>query len=80
MIEATVTATEIKNNFGKYLKVIMSGNEVVITRNGQEIGRLVPKDTVISSLTDSLTGILHEEYDSDLIREKDLRTKYGFMD
>ena len=80
MIEATVTATEMKNNFGKYMQMIMNGNEVVITRNGEEVGRLIPKDTIVSSLTDSLTGILHQQYDLNDIRDKDIASKYGFMD
>ena len=80
MVEAAVTATEMKNNFGKYLKIIMSGNEVVITRNSQEIGRLIPKERVVSSLTDSLTGVLYQEQNMDEIRENELRRKYGLMD
>lgn len=80
MVEATVTATEMKNNFGKYLKIIMNGNEIIITRNGREIGRMVPKDKIVTSLTDSLTGILKGEDDLNSIRENDLREKYGYLD
>lgn len=80
MVEATVSATEIKNNFGKYIKMIIAGNEVIITKNGQEIGRLVPRETVISSLTDSLTGILKEKNEISSIRETELGAKYGRLD
>lgn len=80
MIEATVTATEIQNNFGKYLKIVMSGNEVVITKNGQEVGRFVPKNTAVSYLTDSLIGALKNDGDLETEKEKSMRAKYGFAD
>ena len=37
MIEAFATATELKNQLGKYLQMVMDGNEVILTKNGQEI-------------------------------------------
>jgi len=37
------TATEMKNNFGQYLKQVMDDNvEVIITKNNQKVARLVP--------------------------------------
>ncbi len=35
MVEAMATATEVKNRFGKYLKMVINGNEVIVTQNGQ---------------------------------------------
>lgn len=58
----------MQNNFGKYLNMVMNGNEVIVTKNGKEIGRFIPKDTAVSYLTDSLTGILKGNYDLELIR------------
>lgn len=58
MITATATATEMQNNFGRYLNLVMSGQEIIVTKNGREVGRFIPKDTAVSYLTDSLTGIL----------------------
>lgn len=72
-----VTSTEIQNNFEKYLSLVMSGQEVIITRNGKEVGRLVPKDTAVSYLTDSLAGIIKESYDLDKVKEEELMKKYG---
>ena len=63
MITTIVTATEMQNNFEMYLNLIMLGQEVIVTVNGKEIGRFVPKDAVDSYLTDSLTGILKGGYD-----------------
>ena len=79
MIETTATATEMKNNFGKYLNMVIAGNEVIITKNGKEIGRFIPKSRAISYLTDSLTGILHNDLGEDE-REKALKEKYEITD
>lgn len=68
MIATIATATQMQNNFGKYLNLVMKGQEVIVTKNGKEIGRLVPKNTVVSYLSDSLTGILKNEYSLDDIK------------
>lgn len=73
-----VTATEMKNHFGKYLNMIAMGKEIIITKNGKEIARLLPKEKSSSFLTDSLTGIL-KNVDEDL-RERALKEKYGIAD
>ena len=68
MIATIATATQMQNNFGKYLNLVMKGQGVIVTKNGKEIGRLVPKNTVVSYLSDSLTGILKNEYSLDDIK------------
>ena len=50
MIRTIATATEIQNNFGKYLGMVMQGNEVIVTKNGKEVGRLIPRDAVVRSV------------------------------
>ena len=60
MNTATATATEMQNNFGRYLNLVMSGHEIIVTKNGHEVGRFIPKDAAVSYLTDSLTGILQD--------------------
>lgn len=80
MVEALATATEMKNQFGKYLQMVIDGNEVIITKNGQEVGRFIPKEKTISYLTDSLTGILKGNYDYDDAREEALKEKYEITD
>lgn len=76
----SATATEMQNNFGKYLNMVINGKEIVVTKNGKEIGRFIPKNAAVSYLTDSLTGIL--KGDSDLEQERDLslRGKYEIID
>ena len=80
MIAATATATEMQNNFGRYLNLVMSGQEVIVTKNGREVGRFIPKDAAVSYLTDSLTGILKEEYDLYEAKSERLMEKYGIAD
>ena len=80
MITATATATEMQNNFGRYLKLVMSGQEVIVTKNGREVGRFIPKNAVVSYLTDSLTGILKEDYSLEKVKTERLTQKYGAVD
>ena len=80
MIGATATATEIQNNFGKYLNMVINGNEVIVTKNGKEVGRFIPKDMAVSYLTDSLTGILKGNYNPEQERDSQLREKYEIND
>ena len=76
----TATATEMQNNFGRYLNLVMSGHEVIVTKNGREVGRFIPKDAAVSYLTDSLTGILKEDYDLEKAKAERLVEKYGSAD
>ena len=80
MIGATATATEMQNNFGKYLNLVMEGKEVIVTKNGKEVGRFIPKNAAVSYLTDSLTGILSSNYSLDQAKEERLREKYEITD
>ena len=80
MIPTTATAAEMQNNFGRYLSLVMSGQEVIVTRNGREVGRFIPRDSAVSYLTDSLTGILKRDTDPDQAREEGLKEKYETAD
>ena len=40
----TATATEVQNNFGKFLKLVQEGQEIVILKNGTELARLISND------------------------------------
>lgn len=66
----TATATEIQNNFGRYLQMVQSGEEVIILKMGKEVARLISCDKSVSFLTDSLIGILQDDYD-----DKDIQTE-----
>ena len=80
MVGATATATEMQNNFGRYLNIVMGGKEVIVTKNGKEVGRFIPRDAAISYLTDSLAGILKGDTDIAKKKKKGLRDKYEIAD
>ena len=75
----TVTATEIQNNFGKYLQSVQEGNEVVILKNGKEVARLISHDKSVSFLTDSLVGVLKGAYEENEILAERMK-KYENLD
>ena len=58
-----ITATELKQSFGKYLDFVEEQNDVVITKNGRKVARLTPYITDI------------EQYFT--IRDKALDYQYG---
>lgn len=66
----TATATELKNNFGKYLQLVQEEQEVMILKNGKVVARLVSKDATVSYLTSQLTGVLLNDYDEKAMREE----------
>ena len=80
MIATTATATEMQNNFGRYLNIVLGGNEVIVTKNGKEVGRFIPRESAVSYLTDSLTGILKSDMDIAQAKEERLKKKYANTD
>jgi len=69
----TATATEVQNNFGRFLKMVQEGHEIVIMKNGAEVARLISKGQTVSFLSDSLVGILSSDVDEKKARAE--RTK-----
>ena len=59
----TATATEVQNNFGRFLQYAIDGNEVIILKNGKEVARLISNEKAVDFLTDSLRGVLKNDYD-----------------
>lgn len=59
-----VKSTEVQNNFGKYLE-IASGQEIVITKNGIPVARLLGMQDTLSFLADRIVGILPQDVDED---------------
>ncbi|MBR5786378.1 MAG: type II toxin-antitoxin system Phd/YefM family antitoxin [Clostridia bacterium] len=68
----TATATEVQNNFGRYLKLVQEGQEVVILKNGTEVARLISKDKTVSFLSESLVGVLLSDVDEKAVRAERL--------
>lgn len=64
----TATATEVQNNFGKFLKLVQEGQEIVIIKNGTEVARMISKGKAVSFLSDSLVGVLSSDVDESKAR------------
>lgn len=72
-----VNATEFKNKVGKYLE-IASQEEVIISRNGKQIAKLVPIDKPSTPNVDGLLELLSkgkngEKIDTEQMREERLK-------
>ena len=65
-----VSSTDVQNNFGKYLEMA-AGQEIVITRNGTAVARLIGIKLSEKSLADRLVGIIPNDVNEE--REKDER-------
>ncbi len=59
------TATQVQNNFGRYLSAVMNGDEIIIMKNGKEVARMISKDASAGFLTDALTGVIGPGFDED---------------
>lgn len=75
----TATATDIQNNFGKYLQAVQFGNEIIIIKNGREVARMISKERTASFLSDELTGVLKNNYDAKEMRAERI-AKYEGVD
>lgn len=64
-----IKSTDIQNNFGKYLE-LASGQEIIITKNGQPVARLLGMKESYSFLSDRLVGIVPGHVD-----ENDAKTE-----
>lgn len=75
----TATATEVQNNFGRFLKMVQEGHEIVIMKNGAEVARLISKDQTVSFLSDSLVGVLSSDVDEKKARAERI-SRYEDLD
>ena len=62
-----VNSTEIQNNFGKYLE-LASGQEIVITKNGTAVARLIGIEIQKKPLSEQLRGIIPSDVDEKSIK------------
>lgn len=70
------SATEVQNNFGKYLQYAMENGEVVILRNGKRVARIISEEATVGYLTDSLLGVLKQSYSDDDVKHA-ITAKYS---
>ena len=62
-----VASTEIQNNFGKYLD-LASRQDIVITKNGTAVARLIGMRAKDKSLSEQLRGIIPTDIDEEAIK------------
>ncbi len=72
-----VTSTEFKQNLGRYLELV-SEEEIIITKNGHRIAKLIPDQEDLVSVAQSLFGIAVNEISTDdKIKEERIKGRYG---
>ena len=85
-----VRATDVKNNFGRYLQHAVDNGEVIIEKNGRPIAKLISLARQDMSnnkkekmfVSDRLLGALIQEQAADYkaVRDAALEKKYGRTD
>lgn len=66
----TVTATEFKTNFGKYLGMLDS-EDIYITKNGRMIAKVSnPNISAVDAISGILEGIVPDSFDTKTLREE----------
>lgn len=70
----SVTATELKNNLGKYL-ILSATEDVFITKNGKVVAKLTNPYQDRVQIAKSLFGILPVDADMDGVKEERLSAK-----
>ncbi len=68
-MQTQVGIREAKINLSKYLKLVKNGNEVILTERGRPVGKIVPLEKDMLSLTERIkrledSGILEREKES----------------
>jgi prevent-host-death family protein len=61
------SSTDVQNNFGKYLE-LASGQEIVITKNGSAVARLIGMKVQKKSLSEQLRGIIPADVDEEAVK------------
>ena len=75
----TVTATEFKTNFGRYIGMLTS-EDIFITKNGKTVAKLInPHVSAVDSISGILAGKIPDDTDRHSLRE-DRLAKYEIND
>ena len=65
----TITATEFKTNFGKYLAMVAQ-QDIFIVKNGKSVAKLTRPIVDKVAVLDSLVGIIPADMDTNLKEER----------
>jgi prevent-host-death family protein len=71
-----VNSTNFQNNVGKFLKKATS-EDIIITKNGKEIARLIGAEKATSFLAESLIGLLPKNIDVEQTKREYFKNKQG---
>lgn len=79
-----ISATEFKTRAGKYLEIV-DKEDIIITRNGKEVAKLVPiKKQGTTPNADFLYGLLSDYENKNItieqIRDERIKEKHGNID
>lgn len=78
-----VTATDLKTNLGKYLD-LLDTDDIIVTRNGRKVARLIRDEEDVLAEVQSLYGILASSSGTTQTSTADLPeerlVRYGNMD
>ncbi len=67
-----ITTTQLKMNTGHYLSLV-GKEEIIITRNGKTVAKLVPEKEDLNAAAKSLFGILPNTSDIEEAKEERLK-------
>jgi prevent-host-death family protein len=77
-----VPSTEVQNNFGKYLKIASELEDVIVTRNGYEVAKIVPceersivAEEAANYIFNDRWKVTYEEF-LKMVENSDLRYEY----
>ena len=80
MLSSIATRDTIQEHISEYLDMMENGEEIIMTKNGKEIGRFLPRGKVVTLAAERLKGILSKEIDAAKARDEALREKYAIAD
>ena len=63
MAITVATAAAVREDFDKYLADVQDSGEIIITKDGKPVARLLSHDKAVSFLAEQLAGILKNNYD-----------------
>lgn len=77
-----VSSTEVQNNFGKYLRIAVELEDVIITRNGREVAKIVPCEQRTTVAEETANYIFNDRWKLSyeeflkMVENSDLRYEY----
>ncbi len=80
MLSTIAKREAIQEHISEYLDMMEAGQEIIMVKDGKEIGRFLPRGKVVSLAAERLRGILSKNIDVDKARDEALRGKYGIAD